>query len=208
MLIGKRAAVVNVKPHYKDLISNPVQLCALKMWPAFQRLELEIDTKPLVIGESRAYKLWGYPQGGALSRMLRALWPVVSPVATTGHYPESGVVTHNAPRIVAEGAGSVDLVATVGAGDKAIKSQNVRLDVVDANSDDATLTADPQFQCGWASPLLPFAFARRPGESSPRHIDAVFESQSPEILRRARAASSSEKRWAKRSSWPRWASKL
>jgi hypothetical protein len=188
VVVGNQPGSVSVKARYRDLISAPVQLRIEPLAIDFVRLEIDIDPKPLTVGEKRPYKLWGYPRGGGTRQdltngMLDSSVPIKPVVALR---PESGIAEHQPPIVIAKQPGSIEMIAQVGQGNSAVKSNRVKLEVVDS-ADEPTagvLAVEPariSVRVGETAPPVR-VLMRRPGEHTPREIDAPLTSEDPSVL--------------------------
>ncbi len=118
-LIAKDAGLLNLRARYNGMISNTFQLRINPIATSFRRLELDVKTDPMSIGETRSYRVWGYPSGGGprqdLTRLItndpnhRTL-PHIRFAVTSGTDP----AVHEPPSITAQNVGSISLQAAIG----------------------------------------------------------------------------------------------
>ena len=142
---------IHVRARYKELISNVVQLGIDPVAAAFERLEVEVDSRMLYERETRSYQVWGYPLGGGRRQDLtsQVVGKTVSSssdgsrpqVTLTVSEPAGGdIVDHNPPEIVAKSPGRFQLVATLAPD---LRSDVVDLEIIPKPSGDDELRVSP-----------------------------------------------------------------
>lgn len=186
-LLAKKPGTVNVKARYKDLVSAPVQLRIDPLAVEFAEVMLEIETKPLTLGETRPYKVWGVPRGGgARQDLTNSVRDDNSNIKPRIHLvPATGVLEHQSPAVVGKAAGTAELEVQIDQGMRVVRGKRVKLEVV-AEEEPAgtTYKVEPSsisVRVGEAAPTIR-VFAHRPGETAPRQVDASFQSADPEVL--------------------------
>lgn len=178
-----RPGSLQVKARYQNQVSNPVTLVVDPAADSFERLEIEIDKRPLEIGERRAYRVWGLPVGGGprqeLTEQVRLPGagappgaPLISAVVTAPS-ADAPVMGHEPPALVGKAAGRFRLGAAHGA----LRSPVVDLEVAaGAPESGRRLRADPAtlvIRIGERSaPLRVLA----EGEGAPRVLEAAWTS--------------------------------
>jgi len=186
-LVSKKKGVANVKARYQDLISDPVMLRIDPAAGKFDRLEIEIDQKPLAVGQRRPYRLWGHPLGGGPKQDLTN--SVTTEAGETGKFrvalraaPGSNgeVAAHEPPMVIGKSPGNCHMAAMQGE----LRSEVVELEVVDGVLQGLALVAEPatiSVRVGQPAPPVR-VLAREPGAPTARQVDVELESQDLAIL--------------------------
>jgi hypothetical protein len=188
VILAKSPGTLTVRAIHKNLVSDPLQLQIDPLSKGIERLELEIDVRPLAVGEVRNYRLWAYPVGGAPRQDLTR--DVVADgsdetkprVALQLVEPKNGgeVVLHKPPKLIAKAPGRVVITASF----EKYHSEPIQLEVIQSDSSGSSIAIEPKVisvRVGERTPQIRVT-ARNPGEGSSRTVEAVFEIENPEIL--------------------------
>jgi hypothetical protein len=181
VLAGKAPGALTVRARYKDQVSNAQTVRIDPISRDFASLEIEVERHPLVIGERRSYRLWGYPVGGGARQDVthqisadESAEPVVRVKGST-----ADVVSHVPPVLLAQKAGQFGMAAKLGS----LTSETVKLEVVEAALENVQLTADPasvSIFVGSQTPPLRL-LARSPGDRDNRAVDATWSSENEDV---------------------------
>lgn len=133
-LIARKPGTVHVQARSDGLVSNIHEIKISPPALTFERLVLSMESKPLAVGEIRAYELWGYPPGGRPREELTSQMPLDDAEAShprmelTVLEPSDGteVLAHRPPQVVAQAPGKSRLQASLGK----LKSNVVDVSVV------------------------------------------------------------------------------
>ena len=140
-LVALKPGTVHLQARFEGLVSKVHELKVGPPHPrGYERLKLEVEEKPLSVGDIRDYKLWGYPQGGGpredLTNQVRLdntdPFPPHLELTVLKPSAEATVVTHKPPRLIAAAPGQVQLQASVGS----LKSNPVELSVSSIEPDE------------------------------------------------------------------------
>lgn len=187
-VVGKSPSTVSITARYKDLISAPVTLLIEPVASLFARLEIEVDTKPLAVNESRPYKLWGYPEHGGDRQDLTNAITLVGEHASPriGLRPGDGIAEHQPPRVIGKAPGEFEMTGLLAQVPNSARSQSVALVVVDDGGEElGLLSIQPEsisVRVGQPAPPVKI-LARRPGEREPREVILSLTSEDPAILK-------------------------
>lgn len=69
-LLAKRAGRVTVDASQGELTALPLEIEIRPPATDFEKLELDVDRNSIAVGESRPFRLWGYPRGGGARQDL------------------------------------------------------------------------------------------------------------------------------------------
>ncbi len=183
VLVPSQAGTIQLKARYKDLVSNALSVTIDPPSSDFVKLEIEMDTQPMAVGERRSYKLWGYPQGNALRQDLTHLVHAEGSTSAKvrvrpGPGSDPGVVAHHAPSVVAGAAGTFFMRAEL----NTLRSDVIEIEVNDAESGSMQLSAQPSvttIRVGENTRIIN-AFASSAGQK-PRLVDAKWSCEDPSI---------------------------
>ncbi|MFO0820108.1 MAG: hypothetical protein U1A77_19315 [Pirellulales bacterium] len=183
LLTAIQPGIVHLQARHGGLISNPMRLRIDPPAARFASLRIEMDEQPMRVGESRGYRVWGTPIGETAAQDITGLVGTergVSTVLVAVRNRER--VVHEPPRISANEAGSIELLAVHGE----TRSNRVAIEIV--SSSDTAPTAM------WASPTrltlrqgdttrAPRATVRFSGDAAVRDVPAEWRSDNSEVLR-------------------------
>jgi hypothetical protein len=147
-LIAKKPGLVNVQARYNTKYSNSIPLRINPPARSFQRLELALNADPIGVGESRPYRVWGYPDGGGPRQDLTQLIdqdPAIHPrMLITVLEPDSTakVVDHKSPNIVGQTPGKISVQAAIGT-QLLSNQEEVTIVKLDANAKIDELRVEP-----------------------------------------------------------------
>lgn len=190
VLAAKRAGITTVRARHGELISNPLPLRIDPLATTFDRLELEIERRPLAVGEARPYQVWGYPPGGGARQDLTGRVTVdrdsQEGVRVLAFEPgraqdDTPLVAHNPPTIVGKRPGRFKLAAARG---PELRSEVIDLEVIQADPEIVDLKAEPSpitVRVGERTPHLRVT-ARQRTDHAPRTVEAPLESENEAIL--------------------------
>ena len=140
-LLANQVGTLEIRARYRDQISNALPLQIDPPAGAFARLDLEIDSNPMVVGERRPYRVWGHPTTGGPRQDLTAM-VVATPDAATDNQPLAAVrvvqpkgeeiVLHAPPILQANAPGTFQFGARLNSG---LRSDVVELEIRDAEAD-------------------------------------------------------------------------
>lgn len=196
ILAAKNPGTIPVRARHQDLNSNVVPLRIDVPETSFERLVLEIDTKPLTFKETRPYKVWGYPSGGRpkqdLTRQVNATGQgpngPVPCVAMRVTDPKDGdIVEHNPPTVKAKDTpGHFQLVATLKPSDSSelLRSEIVDLAILQDDDGPKELRAQPSsmaVRVGETTPRIQ-AMKCALGQKTGRCADAKWSSENEALL--------------------------
>ncbi len=150
-LIALKPGIVNVRARYNGEFSNMIPLRIDPLAKQFQKLDLEMQTNPLGIGETRGYQVWGTPAGGGtrqdLTRLIttdpsdfkkpHVLFKVLKPTANAD---VAAHVTHPTPNIVGRNPGTISLHAAIG---NTLLSKSKEVSIIDEIRKPADLRVEP-----------------------------------------------------------------
>ena len=111
VLLAKRPGFVNLRARYEGRISNPAEVRIIPGLRRYARLAVEIDERPMIVGESRGYRVWGYPHDGGAQRDLTHLIGRESGPEVAVRGTPSTAVVHQAPYIRANEPGEFVMAA-------------------------------------------------------------------------------------------------
>jgi len=121
ILSAREPGTVNLRARYRDLISNPLPV-RIDPISTPARLEIEIDRRPMSVGESRSYRLLGIPAGGGPPQDVTGLVHRQDPAPREPYarvvtldvpdFKADDLVTHSPPTLVARAPGRFRLSAT------------------------------------------------------------------------------------------------
>jgi uncharacterized protein YjdB len=186
-LFAKKPGKVVVQAQRGGLVSNRLELQISPVADAFQRLSIEVDRRPLAVGEARPFRIWGEPGAGEAIQDLTGLAtddpddPKRPYVSLTPAPPAEGTVaTRQGRNIVGKAPGRVTLQASLGPG---LQSEPITLQVVAATGSGA-LAVNPDTLVVRVGERLPAVTvtARVPGEATPRSVEATLKSLDEAIL--------------------------
>lgn len=189
-LTALKPGQVNVQARYRNLVSNRVPLSINEVGAA-QELRLEIDGRPMEVGEQRTYRVMATPIGGGAPQDLTGLIQVAgtgtatSSVAVTMTVVDpaggSGIAEHDPPAVSARAPGIVRLEASYGT----LKSRPVELAIGAAEPrTNATLKVDRARLAIGAEQTLPQVRASVVDASgTERQVDAKWTSEDEKILK-------------------------
>ena len=188
-LIAKDPGVLNLRARYNGMISNTFQLRINPLAASFQRLELDVNTDPMSIGETRSYQVWGYPTGGGPRQDLTRLITDDPQHPTRPHIlfdvvSGTNVATHEAPNIVAKSPGTISLQAAIGT-DLVSRKREIRIG--EKNQTPIAIFVEPNSftsRMGETTPPLE-VFVRIPGAGAPKKLSpelATVQSLDSQIL--------------------------
>jgi len=192
--LGETAELLTIQASHRGILSNMVQLRVAPLARRFASLELDIDHAPLVLGERRSYRVWGYPAGGEQRQDLTNTLTddlanddptAVSQLQVVLSSDGASPVAHVSPVVTAVSPGSFRLRAVRGA----LQSDVVALDVVPADGGRQILTAAPSsmtIRVGETSGEI-LASMRSISGGPPRQVTATFTSEDPTIASPASA---------------------
>ncbi len=147
-LLAKQPGVVNVRARHAGQVSNAIRLRINPLAANFRRLALEVNEQALGIGETRNYRVWGYPQGQGTRQDLTHLITTDRTDANRPHVrfnvlepsADAEVATHAEPKLVGKSPGVITLQAAIG--DRVI-SNLAKIAVVKAVSDPLAIRVRP-----------------------------------------------------------------
>lgn len=149
-VLARQPGLLKVRARYKDLESNEISVRINPLAGEFQKLELELaDTPMSASGETRDYKIWGYPAGGAprqdLTRLARASGETAGPntpvIALSVREPAGAEIVQHAPPVLTARAPGV---FRIGAKMGVLKSNIVDITISQGNGAPlADLKAEP-----------------------------------------------------------------
>jgi len=160
-VIARRPGTVNVRARHRDRISNMLPLVIDEIARDFERIVLEMSPRPFVIGESRSYRLWGYPPGRRPRQELTGRVGDSATVAVRVTEPsgDTTIVSHNPPRLVAQSTGEFLLGAQFGD----LTAEPLDLVIIKGDPENLRLRAEPS------------AITLRPGQHTQR-LEAIARS--------------------------------
>jgi hypothetical protein len=182
-LVANKPGRIGLQARHGDFLSNVVEVEIRPVANGFQRLEVDVNTGPLAVSESRPYRVFGYPADGARQDLTGNF---MEPAAGTDAgeiiiTPEGNVVEHTAPTFVGRTAGTVTVVAKLGE----LESEPVTLVVVSGSAEIVELKIEPSevtLGPGEESPEL-VVLGRSRGETEFRQVDGVIlEIGTPSIV--------------------------
>ena len=142
-LIPSSAGTFQLKARYKDLISNQLDVWVDELAKEFVQLKIEMDESPLVVGESRPYRVLGRPAGGRPQDLThwinRETQPSIIVKAAGKQVETSKLLSHQPAHLVAKSVGRFVLGAALGS----LKSKTIELEIVSENQAPTMLVADP-----------------------------------------------------------------
>lgn len=189
-LTALRSGQINVQARYRDLLSNRLPLLIGEVGVA-DEIRLEIDSRPMEVGEQRSYRVISTPIGGGPTQDLTGLIQVDGTgtatssvvVSMTVVEPAGGtnVAEHEPPNVTARGPGIVHLVASYGT----IKSRPIELSIgVAGPKTNATLKLDRRQLTIGSDQTLPQVRASVVDASgSERQIEAKWTSENESVLK-------------------------
>jgi hypothetical protein len=193
-LAAKKAGQITVRARRGELISNPIELRIDPLDKSLVRLELEIDRQPLFVGESRSYRVWGYPAGDAPRQDLTASvgaadqaagGPQTQVILKVADPPGGEIVAHNPPTLVAKSPGPFKIVATYKKDPQSerLQSEVVDVDILPPPIGPVDLTAVPSLvtiRVGQQTPPIQ-VLASQPGAPG-RQVDVQWSSEDESLL--------------------------
>lgn len=189
-LTALRSGQINVQARYRDLLSNRLPLLIGEVGVA-DEIRLEIDSRPMEVGEQRNYRVISTPINGGPTQDLTGLIQVDGTgtatssvvVSMTVVEPAGGtnVAEHEPPNVTARGPGIVHLVASYGT----IKSRPIELSIgVAGPKTNATLKLDRRQLTIGSDQTLPQVRASVVDASgSERQIEAKWTSENESVLK-------------------------
>lgn len=189
-LQAKAPGTVHVRARYQGLVSNAIPLQIDPPDTVFERLELEIERRPLVVGERRWYKLWGHPPGGGPRQDLTQR--VSSDAAAAGgHVPvvrhlvvppdaQADIVTHVPPSLTANAPGAFKLQASYG---PQLRSELIDLEIIQDDGEFELRAMPPELTVSVGELTPPLTAIARPrlGQGG-RRVEALWRSLDETIL--------------------------
>ena len=180
-LVAKKPGRVTLQAKHREFVSNSHTLVIRPVSADFTQLELEVETTPLQVGESRPYKLWGHPRDGSLRQDLtasvsdKAGEPGIPHVKLTVTLPNPGtqVAVHEAPAATGKQPGQFTLQGSLGT----LLTKAVTLDVSGPGPAPAQLKSEPatlSLRVGETSAPVQ-VFARSKGDRAFRPVEAQWE---------------------------------
>ncbi|HEV7283119.1 MAG TPA: hypothetical protein VGN57_23130 [Pirellulaceae bacterium] len=175
---------VTIRAQRRDLISAPISVTIAPVALRFVRIELAIDPQAFAVGESRAYRVWGYPEGGGprqdLTGRFAATEGTIGEVELRTIAPEqTEVAQHRTPYITAVAAGRFEATATYGD----LRSDALVFDVIAPVETPTRLEIEPRITSisvgTHTPPMRVYAFYTS-GER--REVDAALSSSDPNVL--------------------------
>jgi hypothetical protein len=189
-LIAKQPGTINVRARYNELISNVLQLRIHPNPKVFERVELEIDRRTISVGESRSYKVWGYPMGNGPRYDLTSQ-VVAYPAAAAQAIPQveirivepagNDIVSHSPPELVARSLGKFQLAASLAPD---LRSEVVNLEITEPPPGDEELRLIPRsitVHIGERTPRIR-ALARSRTGGGGRDVNAQWASENEALL--------------------------
>jgi uncharacterized protein YjdB len=186
-MTARQAGSVTLQAEYGGLISNPLHVAIAPRASSFARLELDIDRSPLVVGQSRPYRVWGYPGDGQPRQDLTWLIvsaeegngaPLVRLRTTAGEDP---VLEHQAPAVIGRRPGRAIIAAGFPGG---VRTDAIELEVRETPAPYTELAISPArllVRPGETTPPLA-AYARRAGAAGGEIVAASLESLDANVL--------------------------
>jgi hypothetical protein len=172
-----------IQARYHDLVSNTLRLDIQAPAPSFRKIELEVARRPLGVGESRVYRVWGEPSDGGAPQDLTSHvggdGDVVVSLDTVEPAGDKGVASHLPPRVVGIKVGKIQLRASLRDG---IGSEAVSLEIIEFPSGSLAIEpAETTIGMGETTPPL-VAVLHLAGDQLRREVEAKWESLEPETL--------------------------
>ena len=180
-LFAKKPGRVMLQAKHREHVSNTHSLLIRPVSTEFARLELDVETTPLQVGESRPYKLWGHPRDGSARQDLtasvsdKAGEPGVPHVklAVTLPNPGTQVAVHEVPAAIGKQPGQFTLQGSLGT----LLTKTVTLNVSGPGPAPAQLKSEPatlSLRVGETSAPVQ-VFARSKGDRAFRPVEAQWE---------------------------------
>ncbi|MBS0205939.1 MAG: hypothetical protein JSS49_23815 [Planctomycetes bacterium] len=180
-LIARKPGRVTLQAKHREYLSNTHSLVIRPVSSEFASLELDVEQTPLLVGESRPYKLWGHPRDGSARQDLtsfisdKAGESGVPHVALEVTLPNPGtqVAVHSAPAVIGKQPGQFTLQGRLGT----LQTKTVTLDVSGSGPAAVALDAKPStltLRLGETSAPVQI-FARSKGDRASRPVEAQWE---------------------------------
>lgn len=139
-LTPSQAGILRVKARYKDQVSNALPVSIDPQAEKFVKLELEIESRPMSVGERRSYRVWGYPSSrGPRQDLTHRCDQEGGPRVGIAGRPGNEVFTHETPSLIANAAGMIRIAAQHGD----LRSEISEIEVMENESGDLRLRAEP-----------------------------------------------------------------
>ena len=186
-LIAKKPGRLTLQAKHREHLSNTHTLVIRTVSTDFARLELEVETTPLQVGESRPYRLWGHPRDGSVRQDLTASVsdkagesgvPHVQ-LAVTLPNPGTQVAVHEPPAAIARQPGQFTLQGSLGS----LHTKAVTLEVSGAGPTPSQLKSEPatlSLRVGETSAPVQI-FSRSKGDRAFHKIEAQLETLNASI---------------------------
>ena len=142
ILVPKQPGVIRIKARFKDAVSNALAVAIDPAATEFEKLELDVVTRPMTIGERRSYKLWGYPVGrGPRQDLTHRVNEEANsgPAVVVAATPSNDVFSHTTPTLVGNSPGTIRMVAKY----NSLRSEIVEFEVADTEPGNVRLKAQP-----------------------------------------------------------------
>lgn len=173
---------VTVQAQRSGIVSNRIELTIAPVATSFRKLVLDIDRRPITVGESRTFRLTGDPAGGGPPQDLTGQLTdsTDDPARPLLRFEPEGVADRQGGALVGKKPGAVTVRAKLG---ETLESETVSLQVV-AAAEVAGLTVQPDsctIRVGERTPHITTQ-ARGTNDATARRVAAELKSLDESIL--------------------------